>query len=73
MRKPEDYNYDVFLSWTGADRPVKNRVKEILIDSGIPEDRIYDSDVRCRGEFRSNFSEALKSSMVYLLILPQPY
>ena len=69
MRKPEDYNYDVFLSWTGADRPVKNRVKEILIDSGIPEDRIYDSDVRCRGEFRSNFSEALKSSMVYLLIL----
>lgn len=69
MRKPEEYNYDVFLSWTGADRPVKNRVKEILIDSGIPEDRIYDSDVRCRGEFRSNFSEALKSSMVYLLIL----
>lgn len=67
--RPEEYTYDVFLSWTGADRAIKNRVKEILIGSGIPAERIYDSDIDCRGDYRNNYSMALKSSMVYLLIL----
>lgn len=66
----EKYTYDVFLSWTGADRQLKNDLKEFLISKGIQSDKIYDSDINCRGgEFRQDYISALSASKVYIMIL----
>lgn len=62
----KEYTKDVFLSWTGCDRELKNQISKYLTEKGY---RIYDSDLECRGEYRSNYAMALNESKVYLLIL----
>lgn len=62
----KEYQYDVFLSFTGADRELKNTVKERLGEMGLS---FYDSDLYCMGQFRSDYCEALDKSRVYLLLL----
>ncbi len=61
-----DYLYDVFLSFTGADRELKDTVKNRLGEMGLS---FYDSDMYCKGQFRDDFCEALDKSRVYLMIL----
>ena len=60
------YQYDVFLSFTGADRELKNQIGEHLRSLGLS---YYDSDLYCKGQFRPDFCKALDSSRVYLMIL----
>ena len=62
----KDYLYDVFLSFTGADRDLKNAVRLHLEGQGL---RCYDSDLYCKGQFRADFCEALDRSRVYLMLL----
>ena len=66
MRDISDYKYDVFLSWTGGDRQLKNRIATKLKEKGL---EVYDSDEECKGEFRKDYTMALQSSKTYLLIL----
>ncbi len=62
----KEYVYDVFLSFTGADRELKNTIKEHLSANGLS---FYDSDMYCMGQFRDDFCQALDQSRVYLMIL----
>lgn len=62
----KEYQYDVFLSFTGADRDMKNRIAAYLDKRGM---KPYDSDLYCAGQFRPDFCEALDRSRVYLMIL----
>ena len=62
----QEYKYDVFLSFTGADREKKDAIKGRLAELGLS---YYDSDLYCKGQFRQDFIEALDQSRVYLLIL----
>ncbi len=62
----KEYLYDVFLSFTGADRELKNSLREQLESMGLA---CYDSDLYCKGHFRDDFCEALDKSRVYLMIL----
>ena len=61
-----DYKYDVYLSFTGADRDLKNDIFARLDALGYD---CYDSDSYCMGQFRQNYMEALDKSRVYLMIL----
>ncbi len=66
MSENKTYEYDVFLSFTGADRELKNELKAHLTKSGLV---CYDSDALCKGRFRDDFCQALDKSRVYLMIL----
>ncbi len=61
-----EYQYDVYLSFTGGDRALKNEIRERFEAEGLS---CYDSDAYCKGQFRENYVEALDSSRVYLMIL----
>ena len=61
-----EYQYDVYLSFTGADRDLKNDIFARLRELGYDP---YDSDTYCMGQFRQNYMEALDKSRVYLMIL----
>ena len=61
-----EYKYDVYLSFTGADRDLKNDIFARLRALGYEP---YDSDSYCMGQFRQNYMEALDQSRVYLLLL----
>lgn len=61
-----EYAYDVYLSFTGADRDLKNDIYARLRGLGYEP---YDSDTYCMGQFRQNYMEALDKSRVYLMIL----
>ena len=62
----KEYEYDVFLSFTGIDRELKTYVREAFEANGL---KCYDSDESCNGDFRDNFCQALDRSKVYLMIL----
>lgn len=62
----QDYKYDVFISWTGKDKPLKDKIKLLLSDAGLI---CYDSEVECKGEFRSDYMHALQYSKVYVLLM----
>ena len=62
-----EYKYDIYLSFTGADRELKNDICQRLHDSGFND--VYDSDAYCKGQFRQDYMEALMSSKVFLMIL----
>lgn len=57
---------DVFLSWTGQDRALKDRLRVFLESNGL---RCYDSDRDCRGDYCEDFGFREERSAVYLLIL----
>ncbi len=61
-----EYLYDVFLSFTGADRELKDAIKQRFAQMGLS---YYDSDAYCKGQFREDFCEALDKSKVYLMLL----
>ncbi len=61
-----EYAYDVFISFTGADREIKNAVCSALEERGLT---VYDSDKYCKGGFREDYTKALDQSRVYLMLL----
>jgi len=75
--EPITYKFDVFLSWTGADRELKNDLKKYLLQRAAEDNpdspvikEIYDSDENCvSGYFRKDYLEALSQSKTYLMIL----
>ena len=62
-----DYKHDIHLSFTGADRELKNDLYNRLKNAGF--ENVYDSDTYCKGQFRQDYMEALSSSKVFLMIL----
>ena len=62
-----EYKHDVYLSFTGADRDLKNDICNRLTEAGFKD--VYDSDAYCKGQFRQDYMEALMSSKVFLMIL----
>lgn len=70
-----EYTFDVFLSWTGADRDLKNDLKAFFQQKEETAAKktitnIYDSDENCiSGEFRKDYIEALSKSKTYIMIL----
>ncbi len=70
-----EYKYDVFLSFTGADRNLKDDLHRFFVDKEDQEGTktgwsVYDSDIDCiSGGFRVNYVEALSKTKVYLMIL----
>ena len=64
----KEYLYDVYMSFTGADRELKNNIAKRLVDeTGFK--KVYDSDAYCKGQFRQDYMEALSKSKVFLMIL----
>ncbi len=63
-----EYKYDVFLSFTGGDRAIKDAIRKKLESPKVGL-KCYDSDLYCKGDFRKDYCDALKSSRVYVLIL----
>ena len=64
----KEYLYDVYMSFTGADRELKNDIAKRLVDeTGFKN--VYDSDAYCKGQFRQDYMEALTKSKVFLMIL----
>ncbi len=63
-----NYEYDVFMSFTGRDRELKDAVRRHLESPEVGL-RCYDSDRDCQGDFRDNYCEGIDKSRVYLLIL----
>ena len=57
---------DVFLSWTGPDRELKNQLREFIESHGY---KCYDSDRDCKGDYQLDFALREDESSVYLLIL----
>ena len=62
----KNYEYDVYVSFTGADRALKNDLHRRLRAAGLVT---YDSDELCAGRFREDYMQALDTSRVFLLIL----
>ncbi len=58
--------YDVFLSWTGEDRVLKDEIRDYLESRGLS---CYDSDRDCKGDYAEDFALSLEESQVYLLLL----
>lgn len=69
MEKHGEYRYEVFLSWTGGDKPLKNKIKTALSDAGVSSDVVFDSDEHCCGDFTENCAAAVNSCKVFVLIL----
>ncbi|MBQ5825655.1 MAG: TIR domain-containing protein, partial [Clostridia bacterium] len=57
--------HDVFISWTGADRELKNTVADFLRNNGIS---CLESDHSCSGDFRQWSREAVSRCNIFLLI-----
>ena len=59
---------DVFLSWTGNDRNLKNKLREYIESHGYT---CYDSDRDCKGDYQVDFAVREDESCVYFLILTE--
>ena len=68
MKRTDIEKKDVFLSWTGADRELKNKIKDYLESHGIT---CLESDESCSGDFRQWSREAVSSCNLFLLILTE--
>ena len=59
---------DVFVSWTSADREIKNKIVEFLTQKGIS---CLESDESCSGDYRQWSREAVGACSVFLPILTE--
>jgi len=57
---------DVFFSWTGKDKAIKDRIKKHLRDNGIT---CIDSEENCSGDYRIWSFESVGVGSIFLLIL----
>lgn len=58
----------VFISWSGADRDVKNVIAEKLSQENIP---YWDSDEHCNSDFSQECIENIRRSQVFLIIISE--
>ena len=58
----------VFISWSGADRDVKNVIAETLSQENIP---YWDSDEDCVTDFSQECIENIRRSQIYLIIVSE--
>ena len=65
MKRLDIRQHDVFISWTGKDRKIKDQIVNYLETHGI---KCLESDHNCSGDFRLWSSEAVKTCSVFLLL-----
>lgn len=65
MKRLDIRQQDVFISWTGKDRELKNQIVEYLRAHGIS---CLESDHDCSGDFRLWSSEAVGACGIFLLL-----
>ena len=65
MVRTEIPHSDVFFSWTGADRAMKNQIVSYLRERKI---NCTESDYDCSGDFQQWSREAVSKSTVFLLL-----
>ena len=65
MERTDIPHSDVFFSWTGADRAMKDQLVAYLRKSGIS---CTESDHECAGDFQQWSREAVSKSTVFLLL-----
>lgn len=68
MKRTDIVTHDIFISWTGKDRELKNRIKEYLEKNGLS---CKESDSECSGDFRQWSREAVSACNIFLLIYTQ--
>ena len=44
----KDYKYNLFLSWTGGDRPIKDQLKNHFVTKYQNDSYCYDSFTKCK-------------------------
>ena len=59
---------DVFISWTGEDRDIKNAIAEKLKEAGI---ECWDSDENCVSDFSEECITAIKACQVFIVIISE--
>ena len=65
MKRLDIRQHDVFISWTGKDREIKDQIVNYLEAHGVC---CLESDHNCSGDFRLWSSEAVNACSVFLLI-----
>ena len=65
MKRLDIRQHDVFISWTGKDREIKDQIVNCLEERGIS---CLESDHNCSGDFRLWSSEAVNACSIFLLI-----
>ena len=68
MKRTDIAMKDVFISWTGKDRELKDLIVQFLNSNGIS---CLESDESCSGDFREWSKEAVNACSVFLLILTE--
>ena len=62
---------EVFVSWRGSDREIKNNIVETLHQSLGPEIQIWESDEHCLSNFSADCIEAIRHCEVFIVIISQ--
>ena len=65
MKRTDISHSDVFISWTGKNREIKNQIVAYLEKHNIC---CTESDHHCAGDFRQWSQEAVSKSTVFLLL-----
>lgn len=59
----------VFVSWTGSDREIKNKLVEGLKAELGPEELVWESDEHCVSDFSKECIQAIHQSQVFIIII----
>lgn len=60
---------NVFISWTGSDREVKEKIVLGLKEELGSEEMIWDSDEECSSDFSAECIKAIRASQVFVIIV----
>lgn len=60
---------NVFVSWRGCDRDIKNQIVEALRAELKEDDEVWESDEGCTSGFSADCINAIRSSQVFVVIL----
>lgn len=60
---------NVFVSWRGSDREIKDKIVANLREGLGSETEIWESDMGCTSDFSADCIEAIRRSQVFVLIL----
>lgn len=59
----------VFVSWTGSDREIKDKLVEGLQAELGPDELVWESDKNCMSDFSSDCIEAIRACSVFVIII----
>ena len=68
MSRKDIKQADVFISWTGKDKELKDEIVAYLAKDGLD---VLESEAECAGQFAQWSAEAARSATVFLLILTE--